>query len=151
MSSTKRLQFAITIDAPVERVFELMIGPESFKQWTSAFTEGSYFEGSWAEGEQIRFLAPGGEGMVSQIAEHRPNEFISIRHLGYIVNGVDDTESESIRAWAPAYENYTFQPIGAGTRVIVDVDVTEEFEASMVESWPKALQQLKALCEGDAA
>ena len=46
--------------------------------------------------------------MVSEIAENKPNEFISIRHLGYIANGIEDTQSEAIRAWAPAYENYTF-------------------------------------------
>ncbi|SHM87277.1 hypothetical protein [Rhizobacter sp. OV335] len=98
------------------------------------------------EGRRIRFLTPSGEGVISEIAENRPNEFISIRHLGYIADGVEDTGSEAIRAWAPAYENYTFTATPQGTRLTVDQDMTDEFE-SMVETWPKALGALKALCE----
>jgi hypothetical protein len=145
----KKLQFSETIAAPVERVVELMIGPESYREWTSEFAEGSYYEGSWEEGQTIRFLVPPGDGMVAEIAEHRPNEFLSIRHLGVVANGVDDTASEEVRAWAPAYENYSFVPTPEGTKVVVDQDVTEDFEAMMAEMWPRALARLKALCEAD--
>jgi len=58
-------------------------------------------------GERIQFLSPSGDGMVAEIAENRTNEFISIRQLGLIKKGVEDTESEAVRAWAPVYENYT--------------------------------------------
>jgi hypothetical protein len=46
--------------------------------------------------------------MTAEIAENRPFEFVSIRHLGIIKDGVDDTESPASRAWTPAFENYTF-------------------------------------------
>jgi len=151
MASVKRIQFSIVIAAPPAQVFGAVIGPDSYRQWTSAFTEGSYFEGSWQEGQRIRFLAPSGEGMVAEIAEHRPNEFISIRHLGFIAHGVEDTTSEAVRAWTPAYENYTFVATAQGTRFVVDQDVTAEFEAYMTEAWPKALALLKALCEQPGA
>jgi hypothetical protein len=148
MPAKKRIQFATVIDAPVERVYALMIGLESYRDWTSAFAEGSTYEGSWATGQQIRFLSPSGDGMVAEIAENRVNEFISIRHLGFIAQGVVDTQSDAVRAWAPAYENYSFQAVPEGTRLVVDQDITEEFEAYMKEAWPKALARLKALCEG---
>lgn len=147
MSSVKKLQFSIRISAPVEKVFYLMLDAPSYQQWTSAFCEGSYYLGSWEQGKSIRFLSPSGDGMISEIAENRPNEFISIRHLGYIMNGIDDTESEAIRAWAPAYENYTFHSTPEGTELIIDQDVTEEYESYIREAWPKSLQLLKALCE----
>lgn len=149
MTSVKRIQFTEHIAAPVQRVCDLMLAPESYTTWTSAFAEGCYFEGSWERGRRIKFLAPPGDGMVAEIAEHRPGEFISIRHLGFIANGVEDTESEAIRAWAPAYENYTFQASSTGTTLIIDIDVTEELEAYMVEAWPKALKTLKAICEAE--
>jgi hypothetical protein len=135
----------------VARVFQLMIDPECYRQWTSAFAVGSYFQGSWQQGEKIRFLAPSGDGMVAEIAEHKPNEFISIRHLGFISNGVEDTTSEAVRAWAPAYENYTFLATPTGTKLVVDQDVTEAFEQDLVAAWPKALQLLKARCEAERA
>lgn len=151
MPAVKRIQFSAEIAAPVARVFQLMLEPESYKQWTSAFAEGSYFEGSWQQGQKIRFLGPSGDGMVAEIAEHRPNEFISIRHLGTISNGVEDTQSDAVRAWVGVYENYTFLAIPGGTRLVIDQDVTEDFEQYLASAWPKALQQLKALCEASSA
>jgi len=79
-------------------------------------------------------------------SDNRPNEFISIQHVGYIANGVEDTSSEAIRAWAPADENFTFTATPQGTKLTVGQDMTDEFE-SMPEAWPKALGKLKALCE----
>lgn len=148
MSSAKRLRFAATINAPVPAVWRVMIGPESYKRWASAFAEGSYFEGSWEQGAKIRFLSsPTGDGMVSEIAQNRVNEFISIRHLGFISNGVEDTTSESVRSWAPAFENYTFTSIPEGTNLVIELEVPGEWEQFMNEAWPKALALLKQLSE----
>lgn len=148
MTDVKQLQFEVTIDAPVERVWDTMLEPESYKRWTSAFTEGSYYEGSWDEGSRIRFLAPSGDGMVSEIAENRRHEFISIRHLGMIKDGEEDTDSDAVREWAPAYENYTFETVPGGTRVIVAQEMAAEYETMMAGTWSKAFAVLKTLCEG---
>jgi uncharacterized protein YndB with AHSA1/START domain len=150
MTALKRLQWSVDIAAPAPVVYQALIGPESYTKWTSAFGEGLYFEGSWRTGQRIRFLTPQGHGVTSEIAENRPNEFLSIRHLGYIADdGVEDTSSEAIRAWAPAYENYTFTATLQGTKLTVEQDMTEDFEG-MVETWPTALATLKALCESRA-
>jgi uncharacterized protein YndB with AHSA1/START domain len=143
----KHLRFSTRIAAPVEKVWSVMLDPEMYKDWATAFMEGSYFEGSWEQGAKILFLAPGGQGMASVIAENRPHEFVSIRHLGYVSGGVEDTKSEEVRSWAPAYENYTFRAVAGGTELIVDQDVTPEFEQYMIETWPKAFDRLKTLCE----
>jgi uncharacterized protein YndB with AHSA1/START domain len=148
----KTLHFAVVIEAPREVVWDVMLGSDSYKTWTSAFAEGSYFEGSWNKGSQIRFLSPDGSGMTALIAENRPHEYLSIKHVGEVSKGENGTESERVRSWAPAFENYTFSPVAGGTEVKVAVDVTEEFEQFMLDTWPKALAKLKALCEpGPAA
>ena len=152
MSSAKPIQFTATINAPASTVWRLMIGPESYKRWASAFAEGTYFEGSWEQGAKIKFLSPpSGDGMVAEIAQNRKSEFISIRHLGFISNGVEDTTSESVRAWAPAYENYTFISLPDGTKLVIDLDVPGEWEQYMNEAWPKALALLKQLSEAEGA
>jgi uncharacterized protein YndB with AHSA1/START domain len=147
MPSVKRIQFEATINASPATVWLHVVDPDSYQRWTSVFAEGSRFEGSWEQGAKIRFLAPSGDGMVAEIAESRPNSFISIRHVGMISKGVEDTTSEAVRAWAPAYENYTFLPTPDGTRMVVDQDVAAEWEEYMSEKWPKALAVLKALSE----
>lgn len=147
MAPVKRARFETTIDAPPEAVWDTMLADATYRLWTKAFCEGSYFDGDWREGSRMRFLAPDGDGMVAEIAQNERPRFLSIRHLGYIFKGVEDTESEAVRAWAPAYENYTFEPAGDGTRLIIDQDVAAEYEQFMDEAWPKALARLKALCE----
>jgi Activator of Hsp90 ATPase homolog 1-like protein len=151
MSAAKRIQFTTEIGAPATDVWRHITSPESYRRWTSAFAEGSHFEGSWTQGSKIRFLAPSGDGMVAEIAESREYEFISIRHLGFLVKGVEDTTSETVTAWAPAYENYTLAPVPGGTKMVVDQDVAAEWEEYMKESWPKALVLLKELSESSAS
>jgi hypothetical protein len=144
---TKTLTFEIAIRAPRARVWDIMLDPETYKAWTSAFCEGSYFVGSWDEGAKIQFLSPSGDGMTAVIAENRPHEFVSIRHLGVIEKGVEDTSSAKVRAWAPAYENYRFSDLPDGCRLTVAVDTVAEYEQYMRDTFPKALALLKELAE----
>ncbi|MBI4911142.1 MAG: SRPBCC domain-containing protein [Acidobacteria bacterium] len=141
------LQFSEFIQSPRARVWETMLDPDSYRLWTSEFCEGSCYEGSWAQGSRIRFLAPNGDGMTSEIAENRLHERISIRHLGEVKAGVDDLESASVKDWAPAYENYTFTEAPGGTEIQVSVEVTPDFVPYMKDTFPKALRRLKSLCE----
>jgi hypothetical protein len=67
-----------------------------------------------------------------------------------VQNGVEDTESPEVKAWAPAFENYTFTENNGVTEVKIDTDVAPEFEDYMSQAWPKALVKLKALCETSA-
>lgn len=151
MPNLTRLQFTVTIAAPPAVVWHHITSLDSYQHWTSAFAEGSTFQGSWDTGATIRFLSPSGDGMVAEIAESRKDEFISIRHLGFIANGVEDTTSDAVTAWAPACENYTLRPVAEGTQMIVDQDVAPEWEEHMNQAWPKALGLLKELCESKGA
>lgn len=137
----------ILIQAPREHVWRSTLFSPTYERWTAAFCEGSRYEGSWDAGSTIRFCAPSGDGMLAEIAEHRPAEFVSIRHLGMIHNGVEDTTREAVRACAPCFENYTFSDEADGTRVRVDVDVFGTAEDWMAQTWPLALQSLKTVCE----
>jgi len=148
----KTLTFPISIKAPRQLVYDTMLDSEGYKIWTAAFMEGCYYKGSWAKGAKIQFVGPGGDaGMTAEIAENRPYEFVSIRHLGEITGGVEDTTSDKVREWAPAYENYTFADKDGGTEVIVNLDTVAEYEQYMHDTYPKALELLKALCERKAA
>jgi uncharacterized protein YndB with AHSA1/START domain len=147
MPDLQRLQFSVRIHAPVARVWQLMFDPESYRDWTSAFMEGSYFEGSWEQGQRLRFLAPNGEGMLAEVAENRRHAFLSLRHIGFIADGQEDTDSEQVRALLPAHENYTFRAVPDGTELLIDQDVGKDHAAMMSEMWPKALARLKALSE----
>lgn len=144
----KTLHFEIRIGAPRTRVWTTMLQSPGYEQWTQAFCEGSHYQGSWDAGAQIRFLDPDGNGMVSEIAEHRPAEYVSIRHLGMIANGKEDTDSDAVRSWAPCYENYRFSDAAGGTLLQIEMETSADYETMFAEMWPRGLQRLKALCEG---
>jgi hypothetical protein len=101
----------------------------------------------WKPDSKALFLGPDGSGMVSRVAEHRPNEFLSLEHLGVVKEGVEDTESEEVRKWAGARENYTLTEERGNVNLRVDMDATEEHKRFFEEVWPKALATLKDLSE----
>ena len=124
-----------------------MLQDETYRQWTSAFVEGSHYKGSWDEGSKILFLDPKGRGMVSRIARNKPYQFLSIEHLGFVANGKEDTESDSAKTLAGALESYTLTESDGVTRVQVDMDTDEQYKTMFQDMWPKALKKLKELSE----
>ena len=151
----EKLRQTIFINAPRKRVWEVMLADDTYRDWTSAFTPGSYYKGDWSEGSKILFLGPGSDGageggMVSRIAENRLHEFLSVEHLGIVQNGVEDTESAAAKAWAPAYENYTFADSNGGTQLSIEMDIQGEQKAAFDKMWADALARLKAIAEARA-
>lgn len=146
-------EFSIVINAPKEKVWHVMLDDKTYREWTEAFNKGSYYKGNWEKGSEMYFLGPdpktGKEGgMVSRIAENRPFEFISIEHLGIVMNGVEDTMSAEAKKWTPAYENYAFKEKDGGTtEVVVEMDTQENMAEEFSRMWPAALKKLKEVAE----
>lgn len=147
----KKLSYKIDIKSPVSKVYETMIGKDSYKQWTAEFNPTSDFEGGWNKGDKIYFTGINEEGkkegMVAEIAENIPNKFISIRHKGILDGENEITSGPQVEGWAGALENYSFGENGEITTVTVDVDTNEEYLDYFDKTWPKALEKLKDLSE----
>ena len=143
----QKLTFSTTINAPREQVWLTMLDDITFREWSSEFHEGSYAVTDWKEGSKALFLTPQGDGMVSRIAAHRPNEFLSIEHLGTVKNGVEETQSNA-EEWAGAQETYSLRDAEGGTMLTVEMDTTDEYRQYFQETWPKALAKLKRVSEG---
>lgn len=140
-------EFKILIDAPPEKVWNVLWNDASYPQWTSAFAEGSKVETDWKEGSKVLFLDGKGQGMISIIAKKKPNEFMSFKHIGTVNNGVEDLDSPQTKEWAGALENYTLKNTGGKTELVVDMDMTEEYKDYFIKTWPMALDKVKELAE----
>lgn len=145
--SRKRVQYTIEINAPKEKVWDTMLNDETYREWTSAFSEGSHFKGNWQEGSKILFLDPSGAGMIAKIERNKPYEFMSIEHLGFLRDGEEDTESQEAKVFAGAHENYTLKERNGVTELLIDIDLTDEYKEMFDKLWPNALSKLKALAE----
>jgi uncharacterized protein YndB with AHSA1/START domain len=145
------LHFEITIDARPEKVYQTMIDEKNFAVWTTEFNPSSHFEGSWDKGSRILFLGTDQDGnlggMVSRINENIPLKYISIEHLGIIQKGQEIMEGPETEKWAGAMENYTFTEVDGKTLLSVEMDVNNDLKDYFLNTWPKALNKLKAICE----
>ncbi len=152
----EKLQYTIKINAPAQKVYDLMLGisnKTTYEQWTSMFNPTSTYEGNWDKGSKMLFVGidEKGEkgGMVSEISENIKNDYISIRHYGLVQANVEITSGPQVEKWANGFENYTFQENNGNTDITIElVGFTEDLKDYMNESWPKALDKLKELCEG---
>lgn len=145
------IQFTALINANKQKVWNVMLEDKTYRQWTTAFHEGSHYKGNWDKGSEIHFLGPNEEGklsgMYSKIKENRLYDFISIEHLGFISDGIVDTTSEEVKKWTPSFENYTFTEKENQTELKVEMQVDTNYKAMFEEMWPRALKILKDLSE----
>jgi hypothetical protein len=150
----EKLKFDVSIKAPVEKVYQKMLvisDKSDYEQWTAMFNPTSSYDGNWEKGSKILFVGvdENGEkgGMVAEIAENIKNRFVSIRHYGLLQGNIEVTEGPEVEKWANGRENYTYEESNGFTKVTVDLDTTEDFLEYMNETYPKALEKLKEICE----
>lgn len=143
----EKLEYKISINAAAEKVWKTLWDDKTYREWTKAFSEGSWADTDWQKGSRILFLDGNGNGMVSRVADNIPNKFMSIEHLGNYINGVEDRDSEEVKAWAGAMENYTLNEKNDSTELTIETDIADDYKEMFAQMWPKALDRLKALAE----
>lgn len=138
------LTFATKINAPKEKVWDTLWNDSSYRKWTAAFIDGSYAESDWNEGSKILFLSPKGEGMFGIIQTKIPYEQMTFKHLGEIKNSIEEPKD-----WGDATESYYLTEINGMTALSVklNIEATSEFEQYFNNTFPKALEILKKICE----
>ncbi len=150
----EKLHFDVKINAAANKVYDVMLGlsnKTTYEQWTALFNPTSTYEGNWNKGSKILFIGVDDKGekggMVSEIVENIPHQYVSIRHYGLVKGNSEVTEGPEVEKWANGNENYSFEESGNGTTVRVDLDTTEDFVDYMNETYPQALQKLKEITE----
>lgn len=150
----KKVKFNVTINAPGNKVYDVMLGlsqKSTYEEWTAIFNPTSSYEGNWDKGSKMLFIGINekGEkgGMVSEVFDNIPNRFVSIRHYGFLKAGVEITEGPEVEQWANSFENYYLKENNGATEVTIELDTTEDFLDYMNQTYPKALDKLKIMCE----
>ncbi|MGI9338373.1 MAG: SRPBCC domain-containing protein [Gammaproteobacteria bacterium] len=141
--------FVTNIEAPRPIVWHILTDGAHFRNWASAFCEGSHFVGDWQAGSEMRFLNGKGEGMISTVKINDPGERLHIKHIGTIA--ADGKENRDITFdWGDARENYDLlQEEGGITRLRVEMDVADNVRDFFMNAWPRALINLMELAEAE--
>jgi len=150
----QKLQFKKEIKASAQKVYETMLGlndKATYEYWTATFNPTSTYEGSWDKGSKILFVGVDENGkkggMVSEVVEHEPASFISVRHYGFLDGDTEVTTGEQVEKWAGGHENYSFQENNGITTVTVELDTVDEYLDYFNDNYPKALDKLKEISE----
>ena len=139
----KRIELERSFKATPELLWELIVDPDHYRYWVSAFSEGSKFVGDWSQGSRIRFVMEDESGlesgMLSEVVASEWPRHISIRHIGFIMNGIEDYDSPETKIWTPAYENYTLEPHEGGLCTFkLAQDIPESYEEEFIANWQVA-------------
>ena len=145
----KKLNYSVEINASKEKVWKTMIEPETYKQWAKAFSPDSQYKGEWKEGEHIIFFDPNMGGTKALMEEVRPYDYILSKHVSLVNKELtsEDTESDAAKSWIGSTEAYSFKEESEATKYSVEVNTHEGFVKMFEDSFPKALELLKGLCE----
>lgn len=149
-----KFQFTTQINASSQKVCETLLGlkdKSSYEYWTAAFNPTSTYEGSWEKGSKIYFVGVDANGkkggMISEIEENRPADFVSIRHYGFLDGDKEITSGEQVEQWAGGHENYTYVENNGITTVTVELDTVEDYKDYFNQRYPLALGKLKEIAE----
>jgi len=136
------LEYKIEINASPEKVWTILWDDMSYRQWTSAFTEGSFYIGTWEEDSLMKFFDPNNNGMYSRVLKNNPNKEMTFLHLGEIYDGVEVPQD-----WGDATESYLLEETEDGTKLTAKINTSEEFKVFFEDKFPNALQNVKNLAE----
>jgi hypothetical protein len=138
----EKLTYEIEINAAPEKIWTVLWSEMTYRQWTAAFTEGSFYQGNLEEGSIVKFLDPNNNGMYSRVEKNIPNKEIKFLHLGEIYEGV-----EAPQDWGDATESYLLEETENGTILKSEIQTPDEFKEFFEEKFPKALEVIKNLSQ----
>jgi uncharacterized protein YndB with AHSA1/START domain len=132
------IEKSIEIDAPIEKVYEVLTNPQLVRGWASAFSEGTYAETDWQPGSTVEWKDMNGNvGAKGVVIENEPLRRIMVAYYDDVKDGPPSQPGQY-------KEVYLVQPgrldIKAGTLAEGDIKVHEPL-------WDKAIRLIKELAE----
>lgn len=144
------LEKSIFINAPKEKVFDILINDSTYREWTSAFCEGSYYEiESWEVWQKIVFKSNTPGWLISKVSHFdKPNQ-LWFSHQGWInSDGWEDYNSPNVLPWKNSREIYTLSDVDGGTKLDILQDIPDHEECwSFWEMWDRALEKVKEIAQ----
>lgn len=142
------LSYEIVINAPLQKVWDVLWTPDTYTEWTQFFGPGSVMKSDWEVGGKTYFVNAEGEGMVSTIDSiDEPNQVI-FKHLGMVdKEGNEDIHSKEVMEWSGAFEKYILIDLEGKTKLHAEVQVDKEWKDHLDTGFIKGLDVVKNLAE----
>jgi len=142
------LSYEIVIDAPKQKVWDVLWNEKTYSEWTQFFNPGSVMKSDWKVGGKTYFVNAEGAGMVSTIDSLEEPDQIIFKHLGMVdKEGTEDIESMEVKQWSGCFEKYILIDYDGRTKLHVEVQTEKEWEDTMNTGFTKGLEVVKSLAE----
>ena len=136
-----------TINAPIKKVWDILWNDETYPRWTASFTPGSRLESDWKINGKTRFLDANGDGMVSTIHTLNPPFEVMFKHLGVVKKGIEDIDSDNVKAWTGSLEQYFLKEENGRTLLDAVIHIDPQYKEMMDNGFIKGFDQVKQLAE----
>ena len=141
------LEFQISINAPAQKVWDILFSPETYGEWTQFFMPGSQMKTDWQIDGKTYFTDAKGDGMVSTIKSLKEPYEVIFSHLGMVKDGVEDTKSKEVIEWSGAQEKYFLHEENGVTQLRTELQTDSNWEADMNNGFTKDFEVVKKLAE----
>jgi uncharacterized protein YndB with AHSA1/START domain len=145
----KKLEFKKEINAPAQKVWEVLWNEDTYSKWTASFNPKgeSVIKSDWKVGGKTLFVDTEGNGMISTIKTLNKPYDIIFEHLGEVNNGIEDTTSERVQGYAGSLEEYHLTESNGVTTLIAAVQTHEDWEKMLTNGFTTGLEIVKQLSE----
>ncbi|MDR2249081.1 SRPBCC domain-containing protein [Acinetobacter sp.] len=143
------LIYEVEIEAPIEKVWEILWNSETYNAWAKFFAPGSSMHTDWQIGGKTYFLDGDGNGMVSTIEEMKKPEILIFKHLGMIKDGKEDLESEEVKVWSGSLEKYYLGQKNGVTTLKVEIATLPEYIGMLKSGFVQGFEAVKYIAEQD--
>jgi len=144
----EKLNYQIEIDTSAEKVWDILWNEKTYSQWTYYFSPDSNMITDWQVGGKTYFTDSSKKnGMVSTIENIEKSKHLIFKHLGEMVDGVEDVDSEKVKAWNGSLEAYYLEENNGKTTLTIEVDSNDEFKEMFDNGFKKGLEVIKNLSE----
>ncbi len=142
------LKYQIEINAPAEKVWDVLWNEKTYSQWTYFFSPDSVMQTDWKVGGKTYFTDSGRQnGMVSTISRIQEPEYLVFEHIGELRDGVEDVDSEKVKVWKGCQEAYYLEQNEGKTTLKVEVEIDSSHKEMMDNGFLKGLEIIKKLSE----
>lgn len=132
----------ITVQAPANKVWEVLTSPRFVPEWADAFAPGARAESDWKTGSDITWTGDNDMKMQGKVVECIPERSLK---TAFAPGQMPEQDFEQV-------ETYALSPEGSGTKLTITHGpfAAQGFE-TMQQPWDQALSSIKSLAEGDAS
>ncbi|MEJ7769274.1 MAG: hypothetical protein WKF89_15755 [Chitinophagaceae bacterium] len=147
MMEKKTINKSIDIQAPKQKVWEVLFDDRFSRIWYVIFSEGTHAITDWVQGSTVVFKDSTECGLLGKVVVNKPFEKLSLEYEGVLMYSKEDYDSEMAVSIKGGLETYVLDEKNGNTLLSIACDMSPDQFESMSHSWDDALLKVKDLSE----